>query len=99
MKLCFAHLSNEILGSTKIESDYKIEILDQGPGVKSELLNEIFKPFFRTENSRPNTNKNFGLGLALARRQLSTINAHTWAENNLTGGLKLSILVPKNNTD
>ena len=72
----------------------QIEIADQGPGINPKLLDKIFKPFFRIENDRPDTGKSFGLGLALARRQLAIIGGRVWAENIATGGLTVFIRIP-----
>ena len=40
-----------------------VEIRDHGPGVSEELLSQIFKPFFRVEESRDTNSGGLGLGL------------------------------------
>ncbi|WP_444930993.1 histidine kinase sensor domain-containing protein [Microbulbifer sp. SSSA002] len=71
-----------------------IDIEDSGPGVPEALLDNIFKPFFRADRSRASESKNFGLGLALARRQLNSVGATVEASNRSAGGLCMRITLP-----
>ncbi|WP_444893888.1 histidine kinase sensor domain-containing protein [Microbulbifer sp. TRSA001] len=71
-----------------------IDIEDSGPGVPEALLDNIFKPFFRADQSRTSKSKNFGLGLALARRQLNSVGATIRASNRSAGGLSMRVTLP-----
>ncbi|MBH0050090.1 MULTISPECIES: histidine kinase sensor domain-containing protein [unclassified Pseudoalteromonas] len=75
--------------------EYKIIIADQGPGVPKEHLNTIFRPFFRIDSARSCNSDSFGLGLALAQRQLHAIAATVCAKNDTAGGLVMTVTVPK----
>ena len=75
--------------------EMKIKIIDQGPGVPEHFLNTIFKPFFKVDSSRPTDSCSFGLGLALAQRQLATIRGSITANNEIHGGLCMTINLPK----
>ncbi|MEP2603347.1 MAG: histidine kinase sensor domain-containing protein [Paraglaciecola sp.] len=78
-----------------------IEIKDQGCGVPEEHLEEIFKPFFRVsennnadERSVSSKKSGYGLGLALAKRQIIALGGSIKAENIIneqTTGLIVSI--------
>ncbi|MDP7591115.1 MAG: histidine kinase sensor domain-containing protein [Litorilituus sp.] len=72
-----------------------VNIIDHGPGVPEQFLDTIFKPFFRVDKSRTMKGKSFGLGLALARRQLATIRATIKAYNIAGSGLSMKITFPK----
>ena len=74
---------------------FQVLIIDQGPGVPEQYLQKMFKPFFKVDSSRANTSDNFGLGLALAKRQLSAIRATVTSENMLQGGLLMTMEFPK----
>lgn len=76
--------------------NYEVTIQDQGIGVPEKYLKTIFKPFFRIDKSREKNNDSFGLGLALAQRQLLTIRATVCAHNINDGGLSMTIRLPKN---
>lgn len=73
---------------------FSIAISDQGPGVPAEYLEKIFRPFFRVDKSRHADSQSFGLGLALAQRQLHAVSATIQAKNLDTGGLNMQICVP-----
>ncbi|ALQ07694.1 histidine kinase [Pseudoalteromonas sp. Bsw20308] len=77
------------------EYEYQIIISDQGPGVPKEHLNTIFRPFFRIDSARSCNSDSFGLGLALAQRQLNAIAATVFATNSIAGGLIMTVTVPK----
>ncbi|MEM7000811.1 MAG: histidine kinase sensor domain-containing protein [Pseudomonadota bacterium] len=77
------------------QTHYAIQISDEGPGVPEEYLGAIFQPFFRVEASRSDAGSSFGLGLALARRQLAAIAATVRAANLNQGGLQVTIQVPQ----
>ncbi|EIC21856.1 ATP-binding protein [Thiorhodovibrio frisius] len=51
----------------------EIQVLDRGPGIPSESLDAVFRPFFRLEQSRNRGTGGTGLGLAVAR-QLAMAN-------------------------
>jgi two-component system sensor histidine kinase PfeS len=78
------------------DEKFCIKISDQGPGVPDEYLSTIFQPFFRLDKSRLADNDSFGLGLALAQRQLQAIKANIYAENIPESGLCMTVLIPKN---
>lgn len=77
------------------DHEYQIIISDQGPGVPKEHLNTIFRPFFRIDSARSCNSDSFGLGLALAQRQLNAIAATVFATNSIAGGLIMTVTVPK----
>ena len=91
------------------EHAYQLIVKDHGAGVPENMLNDIFKPFFRVDKARASIittkqgpqNKGFGLGLALAHRQIEavggTIKAENYSDhnNNQRSGLKIEIELPK----
>lgn len=88
------------LVSVRLESEddkYRIQIRDQGPGVPEAYLERIFEPFFRVDKTSGATTDvahgGFGLGLALARRQLRAVGGSIFA-TNLAGGLQMTITLP-----
>jgi signal transduction histidine kinase len=70
-----------------------VEIRDRGPGVSEELLLQIFKPFFRVEESRDPDSGGIGLGLSIAMRAVQ-VHQGTITAENATPGLKVQIVLP-----
>lgn len=82
--------------TVKVESNQdnlSILIIDQGSGVPEKFLESIFQPFFRVDKSRDKNPDGFGLGLALARRQIEAIGGCLSA-TNCTPGLQMKITLP-----
>lgn len=77
------------------EDDHEIQISDQGPGIANCHLQHIFKPFFRVQTTASQNPKGFGLGLALAYRQIQALQGSLRARNRSQGGLKMIIRLPR----
>nr|WP_304956631.1 sensor histidine kinase [endosymbiont of Lamellibrachia barhami] len=58
------------------DSQLKIRIQDQGPGIPADQRESVFLPFYRLEKSRSTTTGGSGLGLAIVR-QLTDANGWT----------------------
>ncbi len=58
------------------DSQLKIRIQDQGPGIPADQRESVFLPFYRLEKSRSTTTGGSGLGLAIVR-QLADANGWT----------------------
>jgi signal transduction histidine kinase len=71
-----------------------VEIRDHGPGVSQELLSQIFKPFFRVEESRDTNSGGIGLGLSIAMRAVH-VHQGTISAENANPGLKVQIVLPR----
>jgi len=60
--------------------------------VPEEMLELIFTPFFRVDRSREQDG--FGLGLALAKRQIESMGGEIQAKNRASGGLNMQVTFP-----
>jgi len=52
---------------THIDQVMRISVIDLGPGIAAEHLENVTEPFYRTDASRTRTTGGFGLGLHLAK--------------------------------
>ena len=72
---------------TQHQQQLCIEVSDQGSGVPTEQLEDIFKPFYRTSEARDRTSGGYGLGLAIVQRTVQlhqgSIAAHNLGNNPL----------------
>jgi signal transduction histidine kinase len=64
-----------------------LQVLDDGPGIDEAELEEVFKPFYRVENSRNRSTGGTGLGLAIALQLSQSLGARLSLSNRAGGGL------------
>jgi two-component system osmolarity sensor histidine kinase EnvZ len=62
-----------------------IRVLDRGPGIPADEVENVFRPFYRLESSRSTVTGGSGLGLAIAR-QLADVNGWKIEMMARTGG-------------
>ncbi len=70
----------------------EITICDEGNGIATEFLEEIFEPFFRMNSARDSGG--YGLGLALSKRQVEAVAGTLYARHNLPKGLCFVMTLP-----
>ncbi|WVM94243.1 ATP-binding protein [Halopseudomonas pachastrellae] len=85
------------LALVELNDSWQLTVSDQGKGVADELLEDIFQPFFRAPQTAPGgaERAGFGLGLALARRQIMATGGSIAACAADNGGLCMVIRLPK----
>jgi two-component system sensor histidine kinase CpxA len=75
-------------------SEGTISVRDHGPGVPESSLEELFRPFFRLDESRERSTGGVGLGLAIAQRAVRLHGGEIKAQNCAGGGLEVIISFP-----
>ena len=81
--------------SWRTEGDnLRIEVRDDGPGIPSDKLEQVFEPFFRLEGSRSRETGGHGLGLSIARSIVRAHGGDIFLENRTDGGLVAALVVP-----
>jgi len=71
-----------------------IRVLDNGPGIPVDELDEVLKPFYRVEGSRNRNTGGTGLGLAIAQQLTQAIGGSLTLSNRSAGGLCAQIELP-----
>lgn len=71
-----------------------ISISDRGPGLPQGVIDRIFDPFFRVDNSRSRASGGSGLGLAVARSLIQRQGGQITAFNREDGGVVFRIELP-----
>ena len=79
----------------QIDNQFSVSITDQGPGVDITHLENIFKPFFRTDEARARETGGYGLGLAIAHRSVLLHGGKISAANNPERGLTVNVTLPQ----
>ena len=72
-----------------------IRILDDGPGIPPEMLEQVFEPFFRLESSRNADTGGVGLGLSIARDVAQAHGGSLTLRNRSPHGLEAVLRLPK----
>jgi signal transduction histidine kinase len=75
-------------------SSVELRVRDHGPGVPTEALTEIFRPFTRVEAARDRASGGAGIGLAITERAVRLHEGSVRAENAAGGGLCVTIRLP-----
>ena len=73
------------------EGALRLEVADTGPGIPSDQLDQVFKPFFTT---RPNGS---GLGLSISRQIVMAHDGEIWIESVPGRGASVFIRLPSGN--
>lgn len=76
------------------DSHCTIEIEDNGPGIVSSELDNIFNPFTRLDEARHSSQGGYGLGLAIVKQSMKLLNGDVTASNLATGGFKINLSFP-----
>jgi signal transduction histidine kinase len=71
-----------------------LRVRDEGPGVPVEALKEIFRPFYRVDDSRTRETGGVGLGLAITERAVRLHAGAVTAANVSGGGFVVEIRLP-----
>ena len=80
-----------LLSAKQSAGKWLISIEDEGPGVMSSELENIFQPFFR---GKVNGLPGYGLGLAITQRVILAHGGEVKAVNRPEGGLRVEIVLP-----
>ena len=71
---------------------------DNGPGIPASERNNVFKPFYRIDNSRNLDKKTLsggsGLGLAIAMDAVTSHGGRIKLSDSPLGGLRVTIFIP-----
>jgi signal transduction histidine kinase len=69
-----------------------VTVADNGPGIPSEEISSIFKPFHRRE--RPSAERGTGLGLAICKRIIERHRGKIWVESTPGHGTSFHLSLP-----
>ncbi|WP_293856533.1 ATP-binding protein [Steroidobacter sp.] len=75
-----------------------VHVYDEGPGIPEDMLEKVFEPFFRLEQSRNRDTGGTGLGLSIARDIAQAHGASLSLHNRQSGGLEARLVLPRETT-
>lgn len=86
----FSPLSGQITVDWQVyQQEVHLTIADQGPGLSTDDLSQVFVPFYSRRNGGT------GLGLAIAKKIILDHHGSIWADNLPEGGAQFSIVLPR----
>ncbi len=89
----FSGPDTEVTVSSSVEGDcLRLEVSDNGPGVREEELESIFRVFARASGNL--STPGHGLGLAIARQATERHGGTATASIAASGGLRVTLTVP-----
>lgn len=82
----------EVICKTYLNAENKVvlEVSDNGPGIKDDIKEKIFEPFFSTKPDKGG----MGLGLSLVKSILTSYNGAISISNNAKGGATFKVEIP-----
>lgn len=72
-----------------------LDIVDNGPGIPKDRLEDVFKPFYRLDESRNSNTGGTGLGLTVARTIIRAHGGDIALINLDEGGLRITVNLPR----
>lgn len=72
-----------------------LRVRDEGPGIPEDMLEKVFEPFFRLEQSRNRDTGGTGLGLSIARDIAQAHGGSLTLRNPSAGGLEAVLVLPR----
>lgn len=73
---------------------YEILFDDDGPGIPADRREDVFKPFFRLEDSRNQATGGVGLGMTIARDAARSHGGDVVLDESPKGGLRVRLKLP-----
>ncbi len=77
-----------------LKTEINVKIIDNGPGIPPEQIENVLKPFFRVDTTQNQALGGFGLGLSIANDIVISHGGLLSLKNNSPSGLVVSISLP-----
>ncbi|QTL98101.1 HAMP domain-containing protein [Iocasia frigidifontis] len=84
-----------IIKANMMSKYVKIDVIDQGPGISAEHLQNIFERFYRVDKSRSRKEGGSGLGLSICRWIVEAHNGKITVDSQVGKGTSFSVYLPK----
>jgi two-component system osmolarity sensor histidine kinase EnvZ len=101
-KRCLGNLASNAarFGSTVVITGHRdprwltVTVDDDGPGIPSDMREDVFKPFLRLDDARNQNEGGTGLGLAIARDIARSHGGDIMLGDSPLGGLRATVRIP-----
>lgn len=83
-----------LLGCRHSKETVRIEVLDTGPGIPQEGIENIFTEFSQLEDPERDRSEGIGLGLAIVKRLANLLDLEIECSSRVGAGSKFAIIIP-----
>jgi two-component system osmolarity sensor histidine kinase EnvZ len=88
------HARRVAIAADYVGAAIEIAVDDDGPGIPEDMREDVFRPFFRLENSRNRETGGIGLGLTIARDVMRSHGGDLTLDRSPMGGLRALLRLP-----
>jgi two-component system sensor histidine kinase CpxA len=82
-----------VVGASRHHGEVNLTVMDAGPGVPVESVDQIFEPFYRLEYARDRESGGAGLGLAIVKSCVEACGGRVSCKNLTPKGLEVSLVL------
>ncbi len=82
-----------VVGASRQRGEVNLTVMDAGPGVPVESVDQIFEPFYRLEYARDRESGGAGLGLAIVKSCVEACGGRVSCKNLAPTGLEVSLVL------
>jgi two-component system osmolarity sensor histidine kinase EnvZ len=82
------------IAARRVGGNIEVTVDDDGPGIPAERRDDVFRPFFRLEESRNLETGGVGLGLSITRDVIHGHGGSIVLEDSPLGGLRVRLRLP-----
>ena len=93
--LRYTHDGRVLVGVRRRGASIRIDVVDTGPGIPAESLEEIFVEFHQLGNPERDRRRGLGLGLAIVKRLAGLLGSPLEVRSVIGGGSRFSITLPR----
>lgn len=91
----YSEKDTEVTCSLQIRQKHIVAaIKDQGMGIQKDMLNRVFDPFFRVDNSYTRKIGGTGLGLAICKEIINSHGGQIWCNSEFKKGSEFIFMLP-----
>ena len=96
VKFCPEQSGNVVIRLRPIADRWRIEVIDNGPGIARDQHKLIFEKFHQVNDALAGKPKGTGLGLAISQKIVEHHHGHIWVESEIGQGATFIVELPRN---
>lgn len=94
IKFCNPERGEIILNAYEFNSEIKVDVIDNGTGIKGEEVELVFDKFYQIKHQTRKKPTGSGLGLAICKNIIQMHGGKIWVQPEPTGGTRFSFTLP-----